>query len=85
MPTLNWPGKTATKNLRRFSSFTRDDGTTLNYTLVNFKDCCKMTPEVVNQLRINMDNSQHGTMCLSSSTACLGFRSSGRIRSLDLG
>ena len=41
------------------SSFTRDDGTPLNYTLVNIKDWCKNTFEVVNQLRINTDNSHH--------------------------
>jgi len=35
------------------NSFTRDDGTPLNYTLVNIKDWCKNTFEVVNQLRIN--------------------------------
>ena len=40
-------------------SFTRDDGTPLNYTLVNIKDWCKNAFEVVNQLRINTDNSHH--------------------------
>ena len=39
------------------TAFTRDDGTPLNYTLVNIKDWCKNTFEVVNQLRINTDNS----------------------------
>ena len=43
----------------RSNSFTRDDGTPLNYTLVNIKDWCKNTFEVVNQLRINTDNSHH--------------------------
>ncbi len=43
--------------LREINSFTRDDGTPLNYTLVNIKDWCKNTFEVVNQLRINTDNS----------------------------
>ncbi len=43
--------------LRERNSFTRDDGTPLNYTLVNIKDWCKNTFEVVNQLRINTDNS----------------------------
>jgi type I restriction enzyme, R subunit len=43
--------------LRQINSFTRDDGTPLNYTLVNIKDWCKNTYEVVNQLRINTDNS----------------------------
>ena len=50
---------TASKTLRTISSFTRDDGTPLNYTLVNIKDWCKNTFEVINQLRINTDNSHH--------------------------
>jgi len=50
---------TAAKTLRQINSFTRDDGTPLNYTLVNIKDWCKNTFEVVNQLRINTDNSHH--------------------------
>lgn len=45
--------------LRGYSSFERDDGTPLNYTLVNIKDWCKNSFEVVNQLRINTDNSHH--------------------------
>ena len=45
--------------LRTRNSFTRDDGTPLNYTLVNTADWCKNTFEVVNQLRINTDNSHH--------------------------
>ena len=48
---------TAARTLRGINSFTRDDGTPLNYTLVNIKDWCKNTFEVVNQLRINTDNS----------------------------
>ncbi len=47
----------AAKLLREINSFTRDDGTPLNYTLVNINDWCKNTYEVVNQLRINTDNS----------------------------
>jgi type I restriction enzyme R subunit len=47
----------AAKILHERNSFTRDDGTPLNYTLVNIKDWCKNTFEVVNQLRINTDNS----------------------------
>lgn len=43
--------------LREINGFTRDDGTPLNYTLVNIKDWCKNTFEVVNQLRINTENS----------------------------
>jgi type I restriction enzyme, R subunit len=50
---------TASKTLRAITSFTRDDGTPLNYTLVNIKDWCKNTFEVVRQLRINTDNSHH--------------------------
>jgi len=49
----------AARILRQRNSFTRDDGTPLNYTLVNIKDWCKNTFEVVNQLRINTDNSYH--------------------------
>ena len=47
------------RTLRNITSFTRDDGTPLNFTLVNIKDWCKNTFEVVNQLRINTDNSHH--------------------------
>jgi type I restriction enzyme R subunit len=50
---------TAAHTLRNRSSFTRDDGTPLNYTLVNINDWCKNTFEVVSQLRINTDNSHH--------------------------
>lgn len=49
----------AAKTLREINSFTRDDGTPLNYSLVNLKDWCKNSFEVVNQLRINTDNSHH--------------------------
>ena len=50
---------TGARTLREINSFTRDDGTPLNYTLVNIKDWCKNTFEVVNQLRINTDYSYH--------------------------
>jgi type I restriction enzyme R subunit len=50
---------TAAKTLRQINAFTRADGTPLNYTLVNIKDWCKNTFEVVSQLRINTDNSHH--------------------------
>jgi type I restriction enzyme, R subunit len=50
---------TAARTLRAMNSFTRDDETPLNYTLVNIKDWCKNTFEVINQLRINTDNSHH--------------------------
>jgi type I restriction enzyme R subunit len=49
----------ASRALRQREAFTRDDGTPLNYTLVNIKDWCKNTFEVVNQLRVNTDNSHH--------------------------
>ncbi len=50
---------TAARMLREKNSFTRDDGTPLNYTLVNIRDWCKNDYEVVNQLRINTDYSHH--------------------------
>lgn len=50
---------TAAKTLRSINSFAREDGTPLNYTLVNIKDWCKNTFEVVNQLRVNTDYSHH--------------------------
>ena len=49
----------AAQTLRNINSFERDDGTQLNFTLVNIKDWCKNDFEVVNQLRINTDNSHH--------------------------
>lgn len=49
----------AAKTLRGINAFTRDDGTPLNYTLVNIKDWCKNHFEVIHQLRINTDNSHH--------------------------
>ncbi|MFC0167613.1 type I restriction endonuclease subunit R [Pseudoduganella danionis] len=50
---------TAARTLRTINAFTREDGTPLNYTLVNIKDWCKNTFEVVNQLRVNTDYSHH--------------------------
>jgi type I restriction enzyme R subunit len=50
---------TAAQTLRTRNSFTREDGTPLNYTLVDVDDWCKNTFEVVNQLRINTDYSHH--------------------------
>ncbi len=50
---------TAARTLRGINSFTRDDGTPLNYTLVNIKEWCKNSFEVVSQLRINTDYSHH--------------------------
>jgi len=49
----------AAQHLREPNSFERDDGTPLFYTLVNIKEWCKNTFEVVNQLRINTTNSHH--------------------------
>src|SRR6185369_11574209 len=49
----------AAKLLREINAFTRDDGTPLNYSLVNLKDWCKNHFEVINQLRINTDYSHH--------------------------
>jgi hypothetical protein len=49
----------ASRHLRARNSFERDDGTPLFYTLVNIKEWCKNTFEVVSQLRINTHNSHH--------------------------
>ena len=49
----------AARSLRNREAFIRDDGTPLNYTLVNIKDWCKNHFEVVSQLRINTDYSHH--------------------------
>lgn len=49
----------AAVRLRNINSFERDDGTQLNYTLVNIKDWCKNSFEVIHQLRINTKNSYH--------------------------
>jgi type I restriction enzyme R subunit len=49
----------ASKILRERNAFTRDDGTPLNYMLVNIRDWCKNDFEVINQLRINTANSHH--------------------------
>jgi len=47
----------ASKTLREINTFKRDDDTPLQYTLVNIKDWCKNEFEVINQLRINTENS----------------------------
>jgi type I restriction enzyme, R subunit len=49
----------SSKYLRERNTFQREDGTPLQYTLVNIKDWCKNEFEVINQLRINTDNSNH--------------------------
>lgn len=48
---------TAAKTLRERNTFLREDDTPLQYTLVNTKDWCKNEFEVINQLRINTENS----------------------------
>ena len=47
----------ASKLLRERHYFQREDGTPLYFTLVNNKDWCKNDFEVINQLRINTENS----------------------------
>ena len=49
----------AAQTLRERNTFQREDGTPLQYTLINIKDWCKNDFEVVNQLRINTNNSYH--------------------------
>lgn len=49
----------ASTTLRNINTFIREDGTPLHYTLVNIKDWCKNHFEVINQLRMNTDNSHH--------------------------
>lgn len=49
----------AAQRLRERNTFQRDDGTPLQYTLVNISDWCKNDFEVINQLRINTANSHH--------------------------
>lgn len=49
----------SSKRLREINTFSREDGTPLHYTLVNIKDWCKNEFEVINQLRINTENSNH--------------------------
>ena len=48
---------TASKRLREKQTFTRNDGTTFDYSLVNLRDWCKNDYEVVNQLSINTASS----------------------------
>lgn len=50
---------TAAQTLREQGYFQREDGTPLHYTLVNIRDWCKNEFEVINQLRINTDDSHH--------------------------
>ncbi|MDQ6952044.1 MAG: type I restriction endonuclease [Mariprofundaceae bacterium] len=48
---------TAAQKLRKKNLFLREDGTPLEFTLVNIKNWCKNDFEVINQLRINTNNS----------------------------
>ncbi len=45
------------RRLRERNTFIREDGTPLQYTLVNIKEWCKNEYEVINQFRINTRNS----------------------------
>lgn len=47
----------SSKRLRERNTFMREDGTPLQYSLVNIKDWCKNDYEVIHQLRINTRNS----------------------------
>jgi len=49
----------AARTLRQKNTLEREDGTPLDYTLVNTRDWCKNHFEVINQLRINTANSHH--------------------------
>ncbi len=49
----------SSERLRNRNTFEREDGTPLHYQLVNLKDWCKNSFEVVNQLRINTKSSYH--------------------------
>lgn len=49
----------SSRRLRGINTFMREDGTPLQYMLVNIKDWCKNDYEVINQLRINTNNSYH--------------------------
>lgn len=49
----------SSKRLRGINTFMREDGTPLQYMLANIKDWCKNDYEVINQLRINTNNSYH--------------------------
>ena len=81
----------AAQTLRKRNAFTRDDGTPLNYTLVNISDWCKNTFEVVSQLRINTDYSHHrydvlllinGVSCVQIELKTLGINPRGAIEQI---
>lgn len=47
----------SSRRLREKNTFFREDGTPLQYTLVNIKNWCKNDYEVIHQLRVNTRNS----------------------------
>ena len=47
----------AARTLRERNTFLREDGTPLQYTLVNIQKWCENEYEVIHQLRINTENS----------------------------
>ena len=47
------------KILRERNTFQREDGTPLQYTLVNIKEWCKNEFEALSQLRMNTEDSHH--------------------------
>lgn len=49
----------ASQRLRQMNTFIRDNGTSLDYTLLNIKDWCKNEFEVVHQLKMNTQESNH--------------------------
>lgn len=49
----------SSNHLRKRNTFIREDDTPLHYTLVNIKDWCKNDFEVINQLRMNTESSNH--------------------------
>ncbi len=50
---------TTSKTLRERNTFQREDGTPLQYTMVNIKEWCKNDFEIVSQLRMKTDESHH--------------------------
>ncbi len=54
----------ASLTLRNINNFKRDDDTVFDYTLVNTSDWCKNEYEVINQFRINTENSYRRYDCL---------------------
>ena len=64
----------ASKRLRERNTFFREDGTPLQYTLVNIKDWCKNEFEVVSHLRINTNKHKLETFALQAFTDGVMFR-----------